>query len=82
MSNLISSSATWRLRARWGMRWPSAETRYELIGLLVAFVAWAAITALAEPFGRQWGTGQDAYCYYPARLVEPYARSDWKSPIA
>ena len=66
MSNLISSSATWRWRARWGPRWPSTETRYELAGLLVAVVALAAITALAEPFGRQWGTGQDAYCYYQA----------------
>jgi hypothetical protein len=82
MSNLISSSATWRLRARWGIRWPSSDTRYELIGLLVALVALAAITALAEPYGRQWGTGQDAYCYYQAKLADPYARSDWTSPIA
>jgi hypothetical protein len=64
------------------MRWPSEDTRYELLGLLVAFAAWAAITALAEPYGRQWGTGQDAYCYYQATLADPYARSDWTSPIA
>ena len=82
MSNLISSSATWRWRARWGPRWPSAETRYELIGLFVALVALAAITVMAEPYGRQWGTGQDAYCYYQASLRDPYARSDWTSPIA
>src|SRR4026207_1718675 len=81
MSNLISSSATWRWRARWGPRWPSTETRYELAGLLVAFVALAGVHRLARAV-RQWATGQDAYCYYQATLADPYARSDWTSPIA
>ena len=63
-------------------RLPSAETRYELFGLFAAFVALSAIMVLAEPYGRQWGTGQDAYCYYQATLADPYARSDWTSPIA
>lgn len=37
---------------------------------------------MAEPFGRAWGTGQDAYCYYWPTLADPYARSDWTDPIA
>ena len=82
MSNLTSSPALWRARARWGPRLPSADTRYELLGLFAAFVMWSAIVVLAEPYGRQWGTGQDAYCYYQATLADPYARSDWTSPIA
>lgn len=82
MSNLTNTPALWRARARWGPRLPSAETRYELLGLVAAFVMWSAIVVLAEPYGRQWGTGQDAYCYYQATLTDPYARSDWTSPIA
>jgi len=82
MSNVINTSAAWRTRARWGLRLPSAAARYEIVGLLVAFVAWAAITVMAEPYGRQWGTGQDAFCYYQASPANPYARSDWTSPIA
>ena len=82
MSNLTITPAIWRARARWVPRLPTAETRYELLGLFAALVAWSAIVMLAEPYGRQWGTGQDAYCYYQATLVDPYARSDWTSPIA
>jgi hypothetical protein len=43
---------------------------------------WAAIVAFSEPFGRLWGTGQDAYCYWFPTLADPYARSDWTDPIA
>jgi hypothetical protein len=56
--------------------------RIELAGLIVALIAWAGIVLLAEPYGRLWGTGQDAYCYYQATLADPYARSDWTDPIA
>ena len=37
---------------------------------------------LSAPWGRLWGTGQDAYCYWFPTLDDPYARSDWTDPIA
>jgi uncharacterized membrane protein len=43
---------------------------------------WALIVAFAEPWGRLWGTGQDARCYYQATLADPYLHSSWNDPIA
>jgi hypothetical protein len=54
----------------------------ELVGMVLAVVVWGAIVAFAEPWGRAWGTGQDAYCYWFPSLADPYARSDWTNPIA
>jgi hypothetical protein len=51
-------------------------------GLAVAIVAWALIVIFAEPWGRLWGTGQDARCYYQATLADPYLHSSWNDPIA
>jgi hypothetical protein len=45
-------------------------------------VAWLVIVLLSSPWGRLWGTGQDAYCYWFPSLDDPYARSDWTDPIA
>ena len=56
--------------------------RTEVAGVLVAIVAWVGIVVMAEPIGRLWGTGQDAYCYYQATLADPYAKSDWTQPVA
>lgn len=55
---------------------------HPLAGPLVAVVAWVAIVVFCEPWGRLWGTGQDAYCYWFPSLAAPYARSDWTDPIA
>ena len=52
------------------------------VGITVAIVAWALIVVFSEPWGRLWGTGQDAYCYWQATLTNPYAHSDWNDPIA
>jgi hypothetical protein len=52
------------------------------IGLAIAVVAWAVVVAFSEPWGRLWGTGQDARCYYQATLANPYLHSDWNDPIA
>ena len=52
------------------------------VGVAVATIAWFAIVGFAEPFGRLWGTGQDARCYWVPSLFHPYARSDWTNPIA
>jgi Glycosyltransferase family 87 len=52
------------------------------VGFALAAAAWLAIVLLAEPFGRLWGTGQDAYCYWFPDLAAPYAQSDWTQPIA
>lgn len=56
--------------------------RHPAAGPLVAATAWLLIVAFAEPWGRLWGTGQDAYCYWFPTLAAPYARSDWTDPIA
>ena len=52
------------------------------IGLAVAVALWALIVAFSEPWGRLWGTGQDARCYWQATLADPYLHSDWNDPIA
>ncbi len=54
----------------------------EAVGFGLAALAWVAIVLLAEPYGRLWGTGQDAYCYWQAPLADPYARSNWTDPVA
>jgi Glycosyltransferase family 87 len=56
--------------------------RHPWVGPGLAVVTWAAIVYFAAPWGRLWGTGQDAYCYWFPTLADPYARSDWTDPIA
>jgi hypothetical protein len=50
--------------------------------LALALLAWALIVWFSEPWGRLWGTGQDARCYWQASLADPYVHSDWNDPIA
>jgi hypothetical protein len=52
------------------------------VGIAVAVGAWALIVVFSEPWGRLWGTGQDARCYWQATLENPYLHSDWNDPIA
>ena len=54
------------------------------VGVGVAVVAWALVVAFSAPWGRLWGTGQDAYCYWQAGqdLAHPYVHSEWNDPIA
>jgi hypothetical protein len=54
------------------------------VGLAVAIGAWALIVVFSEPWGRLWGTGQDAYCYWQAAQhpATPYLHSEWNDPIA
>ena len=52
------------------------------VGIVVAVVLWALVVIFAEPWGRLWGTGQDARCYYQATLADPYLHSSWNDPIA
>jgi len=56
--------------------------RYDIVGFALVAAIWVAIVVFSEPFGRLWGTGQDAYCYWFPSLADPYARSDWTDPIA
>lgn len=56
--------------------------RYELVGLALVGVIWLGVVVFSSPWGRLWGTGQDAYCYWFPSLSDPYARSDWTDPIA
>ena len=58
------------------------RNRHEIVGLALVATIWSAIVVFSEPFGRLWGTGQDAYCYWFPSLSDPYARSDWTDPIA
>lgn len=51
-------------------------------GLVVALVLWTLVVVFAEPWGRLWGTGQDARCYWQASLADPYLHSSWNDPIA
>lgn len=52
------------------------------LGLGLALVAWLLISAFAEPYGRLWGTGQDARSYWAPVLSDPYANADWTTPAA
>ena len=52
------------------------------VGLAVGLALWALVVVFAEPWGRLWGTGQDARCYWQATLANPYLHSDWNDPIA
>ncbi|MEA2606403.1 MAG: hypothetical protein QOI00_1160 [Chloroflexota bacterium] len=54
------------------------------VGLALAVGAWALIVLFSAPWGRLWGTGQDAYCYWQAAqdLAHPYLHSEWNDPIA
>jgi Glycosyltransferase family 87 len=61
---------------------PGGFQRMEAVGFGLAALVWVAIVVLAEPYGRLWGTGQDAYCYWQAPLADPYARSNWTDPVA
>jgi hypothetical protein len=54
----------------------------QLGGWLVAAGTWLMIVGLALPLGRQFRTGQEAFCYWIANLRVPYAMSDWTQPIA
>ena len=85
MSDTTASAATTSresLRARLGrLRLRNFETE-PWVGLVIAIAAWALITYFSEPWGRLWGTGQDARCYYQATLADPYLHSAWNDPIA
>jgi hypothetical protein len=82
MSDLAKASSTNDLAARLRrFRLADLETP-PIVGLVVAIVLWALIVAFAEPWGRLWGTGQDARCYYQATLADPYLHSSWNDPIA
>jgi hypothetical protein len=56
--------------------------RHEIVGLALVGAIWLAIVVFSSPWGRLWGTGQDAYCYWFPTFSDPYARSDWTDPIA
>jgi len=82
MSDLAQASSTTGLAARLRrFRLADLETP-PIVGLVVAVVLWALVVAFAEPWGRLWGTGQDARCYYQATLADPYLHSEWNDPIA
>jgi hypothetical protein len=85
MSDTTATAATNRpttLRERLGrVRLSSFETQ-PWLGVVVAVAFWALVVYFSEPWGRLWGTGQDARCYYQATLSDPYLHSEWNDPIA
>jgi hypothetical protein len=72
------------IRRAFGSRLPSLERlgTPPWIGIAIAVAAWALIVIFSDPWGRLWGTGQDARCYWQATLTNPYLHSDWNDPIA
>ena len=82
MTNQLTTLDDGRRRALAGPLDRIRTSPYEVLGLVVALAAWVVIVIMAEPYGRTWGTGQDAYCYYQPSLADPYARADWTDPIA
>ncbi|HEY7737086.1 MAG TPA: glycosyltransferase family 87 protein [Candidatus Limnocylindrales bacterium] len=52
------------------------------VGVGVALAVWLLVAAFSEPWGRLWGTAQDARCYWQATLADPYLHSEWNDPIA
>jgi hypothetical protein len=54
------------------------------IGAAIAVGLWGLIVVFSEPWGRLWGTGQDARCYWQAAqdAAHPYLHSEWNDPIA
>ena len=82
MSELAQTSSATGVRERLRrFRFADLETR-PIVGLIIAVVLWLLVVAFAEPWGRLWGTGQDARCYYQATLADPYLHSEWTDPIA
>ena len=82
MSDLVQAWRGTGLGARLrGFRLADLETP-SWLGIAVAVVLWALVVVFAEPWGRLWGTGQDARCYYQATLADPYLHSSWNDPIA
>jgi hypothetical protein len=76
----VAATTFARLRES-GSRLSALETP-PWVGVAVAVAMWALIVVFAEPWGRLWGTGQDARCYYQATLADPYLHSSWNDPIA
>ncbi len=72
----LRRTATGRLPALSRLETPAG------IGIVLAVGLWTLIIVFAEPWGRLWGTGQDARCYWQATLANPYLHSDWNDPIA
>lgn len=61
---------------------PARPSAVVVGGIVLGVATWAAIVLLSEPFGRAWGTMQDARCYWVPTLADPYARATWTDPIA
>jgi hypothetical protein len=76
----VASSRSLRRRLA-ALRLSSFETP-PWVGIVIALAAWGLIVYFSEPWGRLWGTGQDARCYYQATLADPYLHSEWNDPIA
>ena len=53
-----------------------------LAGILLAIGAWILVVIFSEPFGRLWGTGQDARSYWAPSLDAMYANAAWTTPSA
>ena len=82
MSDLAQAPSTTGLAARVRRFRLSDLQTPPMVGLVVALVLWGLVVVFAEPWGRLWGTGQDARCYYQATLADPYLHSEWNDPIA
>ena len=57
-------------------------SRLEAAGLIAALLVWLGVVLMAEPFGRLWGTGQEAHSYWNPTLTSPYDHADWTTTSA
>jgi len=80
--DMLTSSTVPAVRLRLSAIGLRALETQPWLGVAVAFIAWVIVVAFADPFGRLWGTGQDARCYWLPSLFDPYAESTWTNPIA
>jgi hypothetical protein len=81
-NSAMAASATLMDRLAGGRLRLAALQAPPWVGIAVAVVLWGLVVIFAEPWGRLWGTGQDARCYYQATLADPYLHSSWNDPIA
>jgi hypothetical protein len=82
MTNLPAARPETGYRPNALVRFLSRQSTLVLLGLAAALAAWLLVVVFSEPFGRLWGTAQDARSYWLPSLADPYANANWTMPSA
>ncbi|MGK2851337.1 MAG: glycosyltransferase family 87 protein [Candidatus Limnocylindrales bacterium] len=64
------------------LRLPEPPRFGRVATVVVVGAIWVVIAALALPSDLPIRTGLEAFCYWSATLLDPYARSEWTTPGA